>query len=113
VTGCGGAYRWLLDYRAVNGPIVNHDCARSQIAKALIPRREEDRECADGVDCRELIDDPQQVAQDRIEGAYRPAGLDDDAESDPALAWRLSVPERFECREVPVLKTEAGEDRSE
>ena len=52
--------------------IVNDHGACGEVAEPLIALGEEDRQHADRVDAGQLVDDPEQVAEDGIEGADRP-----------------------------------------
>jgi len=88
---------------------VNHHGSRDEIAQAFVLGIQEHGDDAHRVNSRQLIDDAEQVARDRIVDADRTAVVADDAQAGQALAGRLAVPNRLEKGEIAFVKEECGD----
>ena len=96
---CGGLQIGL--WQAV---LLHDHGAGDEIAQPLVAGGEEDGQHADRIDPWHLVDDAEQVAQERVEGRDRLARDRDHAQADGALAGRLAAPERLEGGEVAVVE---------
>jgi len=92
--------------------VTNDQGAGSEIAKALMIARDENRDHADcvGNHPRTHIDVPDEVAGHGFEEAYGASGALDDPDASDALAWGAAVVEGLKQREVAPVEQKDQEE---
>ena len=107
--------RKASEERSSTGEFVHDEGSGGEVAEALVLAVAQHRNYAREIEVGQDVDDAQQVSGKGFEERDLASAVLDDAELHQALAWSLSVPERFkECEvsrdEAEVEENDRGDD---